>query len=240
MDRSQSVFELFPETQRQLETDLERDGSDLAGVNAEFTFREYSITKIKKEIDSDSLNVQHNESNDNQNFAENIEIKKEELDPTNNSPFPSYLNNSLSMSCPIDSQPIPSRVIPLEGLELTLPVYAAKFLILAIKDRIRHGRHFTFKSGNLAVTFVAESVTGSVATKALPFVVLGYWIQVLIPDDLIPRMLNKLEPIDWRNTNNLELPISFEWPDMNFKIVIVNPQPLQQSITDVKEESVIQ
>lgn len=40
MYRSQSVFELFPETLQQLEKDLESEGSDLAGVNADFTFKE--------------------------------------------------------------------------------------------------------------------------------------------------------------------------------------------------------
>lgn len=40
MSRSQSVFELFPETLVQLERDLENEGSDLAGVNAEFTIHE--------------------------------------------------------------------------------------------------------------------------------------------------------------------------------------------------------
>lgn len=40
MNRSQSVFELFPETLQQLEKDLESEGSDLAGVNADFTFKE--------------------------------------------------------------------------------------------------------------------------------------------------------------------------------------------------------
>lgn len=40
MNRSQSVFELFPETLQQLEKDLQSEGSDLAGVNADFTFKE--------------------------------------------------------------------------------------------------------------------------------------------------------------------------------------------------------
>lgn len=40
MSRSQSVFEMFPDTLKQLEEDLEREGSDLAGVNADFVFKE--------------------------------------------------------------------------------------------------------------------------------------------------------------------------------------------------------
>lgn len=40
MQRSKSVFEMFPESLKQLEIDLQHEGSDLAGVNAEFTFTE--------------------------------------------------------------------------------------------------------------------------------------------------------------------------------------------------------
>lgn len=46
MKRSQSVFEMFPETLRQLEQDLENEGSDLAGVNAEFSYRELSRVRM--------------------------------------------------------------------------------------------------------------------------------------------------------------------------------------------------
>ena len=45
MSRSHSVFELFPETLVQLEHDLENEGSDLAGVNADFIFKE--IPKVR-------------------------------------------------------------------------------------------------------------------------------------------------------------------------------------------------
>lgn len=40
MDRSQSVFELFPKTLNELKLHLEFEGSDLAGINADFTFKE--------------------------------------------------------------------------------------------------------------------------------------------------------------------------------------------------------
>lgn len=40
MARSKSVFELFPETLEQLQHNLEVEGSDLAGINADFSYRE--------------------------------------------------------------------------------------------------------------------------------------------------------------------------------------------------------
>lgn len=72
------------------------------------------------------------------------------------------------------------KAVPLEGIELKIGPEFAKYLALAIKDRIRHGRHFTFKNENLALTFVAEEVTGDgvVVSKHSPFALFGYWIQV--------------------------------------------------------------
>lgn len=45
MARSKSVFELFPDTLEQLQENLETEGSDLAGINAEFSFKE--LPKVK-------------------------------------------------------------------------------------------------------------------------------------------------------------------------------------------------
>lgn len=72
------------------------------------------------------------------------------------------------------------KAVPLEGIEIKIGSDFAKYLALAIKDRIRHGRHFTFKNDNLALTFVSESVTGDgvAVTKATPYALFGFWIQV--------------------------------------------------------------
>lgn len=110
-----------------------------------------------------------------------VEIKTEQpeaVDGSNNFLSSMSISNSLNQCCPLEYQPQQSRVLHLEGLHLTLAPCAAKFLVLAIRDRIRHGRHFTFKCQNMAITFVSESVSGSVVTKANPFGVLGYWMQV--------------------------------------------------------------
>lgn len=160
------------------------------------------------------------EENNKNNFLNESEIKKE---TDLNQMFPCSANNSVNMSCPIDFQPIPSRVIPLDGLELVFRApSAAKFLILAIKDRIRHGRHFTFKGQKFAVTFVAESVTGSIVSKQNPFGIIGFWMQVLISDDLVQRMVSSFENLP-DNPDDLSLPHIFEYPDKNLRIVIDNP-----------------
>lgn len=73
------------------------------------------------------------------------------------------------------------KAIPLETIELRIGPEYAKYLALAIKDRIRHGRHFTLKNEYLALTFVSELVTGDgvAVSKQAPFVLFGNWIQVL-------------------------------------------------------------
>uniref|UniRef100_A0A1A9VLL0 SUFU_C domain-containing protein n=1 Tax=Glossina austeni TaxID=7395 RepID=A0A1A9VLL0_GLOAU len=56
-------------------------------------------------------------------------------------PFPASMSissNSLHKSCPLDYQPHTPESISLDGIETTLALYAAKYLMLAIKDRLRH------------------------------------------------------------------------------------------------------
>lgn len=86
--------------------------------------------------------------------------------------------NSMDMSTISNTQPIPAKLMPLHGLELIIAPLFAKYLVLAVRDRLRHGRHFTFKSENSAITFVSESVTGVVVSKIEPYVIQGYWLQV--------------------------------------------------------------
>lgn len=103
-------------------------------------------------------------------------------------------SGSLTKSCPVEqpAQPIASQMIRLEGLHMTLAPYAAKYLLMAIKDRIRHGRHFTFKCQNRALTFVSESVSGSAVTKSSPYGVMGYWTQVCRMQSNLEHLSNPL------------------------------------------------
>ncbi|XP_050082275.1 suppressor of fused homolog [Anopheles aquasalis] len=224
MDRSRSVFELFPETLRQLELDLEREGSDLAGVNADFTFKELAkgaltttttTTSIKQEVLDPEEELTRSIS------SCNIAVKQESGDDS----LERSGGSSSDMVNPFDNPTIPSRAFPLTGLELTLAPYAAKFLILAMKDRIRHGRHFTFKAQSMAVTFVAESVTGSIVTRASPYAVLGCWVQILIPNRLVPRMVECLSELGTKSAESLKIPLAYEWPEHNLRFIIDNPSP---------------
>lgn len=122
MERTMSVFELFPETLLNLQDDLEKQGSDLAGVNAEFAFRELKPTPtMKKEIDFETLN---------ERCANESQMKREE--PSSFQSM-SLSSNSLHNSCPLDYQPQAPDCISLDGIEVTLAPNAAQYLLLAIK-----------------------------------------------------------------------------------------------------------
>ncbi|XP_037039200.1 suppressor of fused homolog [Bradysia coprophila] len=219
MNRASSVFELFPETLKQLEKDLENEGSDLAGVNADFTYKEIPKTKIKTEFDSEMLALK---CSLNDNVPDRF-IKTESVEDQKFNSSSLSTNNSLNNCCPVNYQPNSSHVVHLDGLQLTLAPYAAKFLVLAIRDRIRHGRHFTFKCQNMALTMVSESVTGSVVSKKSPYGVQGYWMQILIADDFIDVLLESLKDLSG-GVETMTLPKQYEWPDKNLKIIIDNPE----------------
>lgn len=60
-------------------------------------------------------------------------------------------------------------------LTITLDPEAAGLLPLAIRGRVLHGRHFTFKTalGDAAITLVAPQVTGTIVSPQEPYVALG-------------------------------------------------------------------
>ncbi|XP_033163439.1 suppressor of fused homolog [Drosophila mauritiana] len=227
MDRQMSVFELFPETLLNLQDDLEKQGSDLAGVNADFTFRELKPTKeVKEEVDFQSLSEKCANDENNRQLTD-TQMKREE--PS----FPqsmSMSSNSLHKSCPLDFQAQAPNCISLDGIEITLAPGVAKYLLLAIKDRIRHGRHFTFKAQHLALTLVAESVTGSAVTVNEPYGVLGYWIQVLIPDELVPRLMEDFRSAGLDEKCEPKERLELEWPEKNLKLIIDQPEPVLPNV----------
>lgn len=65
------------------------------------------------------------------------------------------------------------------------------------RGRLKHGRHFTFKSvvGDLAITLVTPAVSGSHVNEEQCYAVHGPWLQILIPDQNIDEMLNDMQDI---------------------------------------------
>ncbi|XP_036342403.1 suppressor of fused homolog [Rhagoletis pomonella] len=229
MSRSVSVFQLCPELLLNLQDDLEKQGSDLAGVNADFTFREIQKQQcFEKEMDSNRLNEQYV-------FEENKVLNKLQI-KRENVGFPqsmSMSNSSLHKSCPLNYQPHSANSVSFDGIEITLAPYAAKYLMLAIKDRIRHGRHFTFKAQHLALTLVAETVTGAIVSKSSPYGIIGYWIQVLIPKELVPRMMEAFQNLQLDMVAESKEKYELYWPEWKLKLTIDYPALILKPPTSV-------
>lgn len=84
----------------------------------------------------------------------------------------------LSLS-PATLELLPSRVI--DWLDVHLSLEAGELLPLAICDRLKHGRHFTFLNAHSpehAITLVPPGVTGAMVSSEAPFVSRGPWLQV--------------------------------------------------------------
>lgn len=62
------------------------------------------------------------------------------------------------------------------------------------RGRLKHGRHFTFKSvvDVSAVTLVSPAVAGAFVDASCPYAVRGPWLQIFIPDDFLPTLVEDL------------------------------------------------
>ena len=63
------------------------------------------------------------------------------------------------------------------------------------RGRLKHGRHFTFKSlsGDSAITFVGEGVEGALVGEDRPLSALGPWLQVWVGPQAIDKLLADIE-----------------------------------------------
>lgn len=199
MRRNHSIMDEDPSAAAKIQSGIEREGSNLSGVSAKCWW---------VQISGDKSTEKYRERKDDSDDEEDIKpvIKSERLSP-----------------CEQDvSVAEENRIRVLPGLHLTFNSEAGSLLPLAIKGRVLHGRHFTFKSilSHAAVTIVAPSVTGTLVTKEKPYVVQGPWLQVLLSEDLAERMAYEFQILNV--PSQVQLPKTFSWPEHNLAITIVN------------------
>lgn len=108
----------------------------------------------------------------------------------------------------------------LKSVHLTLNLEAGNILPLAMKGRLKHGRHFTFKTvaGDLAVTMLTESVSGAFASAENPYALHGPWLQILIPSKSLDAFIQILDEVPCLTQESL--PKKFSLPDSKFVITI--------------------
>ncbi|XP_032808399.2 suppressor of fused homolog [Petromyzon marinus] len=105
---------------------------------------------------------------------------------------------------------------------LQLNMEAALLVPLALRGRILHGRHFTFKSvsGLVALTLVSSAVHGALVRPSCPHAAHGPWLQILIPDEFARRMLGDMSDLV-SEPHKLKLPREFSWPDRRLRLLVL-------------------
>ena len=104
-------------------------------------------------------------------------------------------NSSMSYTSETGSELVnPLNIRYLNEVHIFLNREAGLLLPLVLKGRLKHNHHFTYKSTELAITFLTTSVSGDylVVTKEKPFGYYGSWLQILLSDELMNKMLKDL------------------------------------------------
>ncbi|KAK6639184.1 hypothetical protein RUM43_007454 [Polyplax serrata] len=239
MRRGESMLELDINAQDIVERGIEAEGSNLSGVSARCSW-------VEKDFETDfnsnghCSNLARSELGSPRISEQESQQIKSELKKGLLSTKPGMSNSliktedfedldSISMrkgSCTLHGGMAEStelvHVVHLEGIHLTFNLESGVLLPLAIRGRVKHGRHFTFKSvlGDTAITFVASSVTGTFVNSDHPYAAHGPWLQVLIQDDFAMEIARDVEILN-QNSDELALPKTFAWPDRKLIITIV-------------------
>ncbi|KAI2797402.1 hypothetical protein BLOT_015496 [Blomia tropicalis] len=224
MRRGETIFEIDPNLKESVDEGIELEGSNLSGVSAKCSY-----SKIDVDV-NDSENKQDDPSHDRQLIDKDF---KEKIEPNSDRNVESRTSRHSSMSVSHDRNSRmsfasetgiePMELIStkfLDSLHLNFNYETGNLLPLALRGRLKHGRHFTFKNihGDLAITFVTTSISGSFVNEEDPYAIHGPWLQVLIPDEYIETMLNDLDQIS--DLNKDDLPKTFRWEDINLAITL--------------------
>jgi suppressor of fused-like protein len=113
------------------------------------------------------------------------------------------------------------RTRTFDAIHIKLNCQLGAMLPLALKGRLKHGRHFTFKSDltDSAITLVSTSVVGSIATEQTPFAAHGHWLQILLSDDFIEELLDDLS--EMTEQQSIMMPKMYTWKGRQLTITIM-------------------
>lgn len=242
MRRGETIFEIDPEIQEAVDDGIAAEGSNLSGVTAKCSWTE------KRSADESSGNELNSESEGASlptttpivsTGHQDVDDNRNTLSPTSRSKAASRSSRHSAMSVNREdahdqaTQPI-SRMSCVSGapeliqtkfltaVHIQMNLEAGILLPLAFKGRLKHGRHFTFKTvaGDLAITLLTEAVSGAYASLENPFALHGPWLQVLIPAESVDEIIEQFQELS--DSQNLVLPKLYEWPDKNLSITLVS------------------
>ncbi|KAM6347886.1 suppressor of fused homolog isoform 6-T7 [Alca torda] len=136
----------------------------------------------------------------------------------------SYRSRKDSLESESSAAIIPHELIrtrQLESVHLKFNQESGALIPLCLRGRLLHGRHFTYKSitGDTAITFVSTGVEGAFATEEHPYAAHGPWLQILLTEEFVERMLEDLE--DLNSPEEFKLPKEYSWPEKKLKVSIL-------------------
>ncbi|KAG8186106.1 hypothetical protein JTE90_003188 [Oedothorax gibbosus] len=227
MRRRESLFQLSPGARAQVDAGIAQDGSNLSGVSARCTWRELARGQDEEELERGFAQI---------SVREEEQIKAALAEGLRGSsskpPFAPRVRSPLD-DRPEEEQERPSTALAvqeeeeevveppagggaetrhLERVQVTLDLEAGTLLVLALRGRLLHGRHFTFKGvvGDAAVTLVPPGVAGAFVEEGRPLGTRGPWLQVLLQEGDVARMLADLQVLAG-GCEALSLPKTFHW-----------------------------
>lgn len=259
MRRGETVFEIDPQLQEQVDQGIANDGSNLSGVSGRCSWEDASLESALHlrsggHVDDGDDNKENSISSKEAGRRESAEAARRQLSNYESEQIKQTLKKGLVNTLPVlpsikskqnesqldanehrtaarkgsfdssTSSEVPSDLVrtqTFEAVHIKLNLETGAMLPLALRGRLKHGRHFTFKSvlNEAAITLVSSSVVGSIATEQSPFAAHGPWLQVLISDDFIDEMLHDLSFI--ADTNVITSPKVFQWENRHVTITIL-------------------
>lgn len=225
-------------TQEEIEEGISLNGSNLSGVSAKCKWSEKEPKWLvkKKTLSSDSESDTANERADLIAKGQSSNNPRSCYEYRANSGRKSASRNASRndsrtesrMSVSHDQNPrnqsrmsFESETGALESGELLNTVYlnsvhlnfnmeSGQLLPLVLEGRLKHHRHFTFKSinGDIAITFVTDLIQGTHASLNSPFAKHGPWLQIFVPEEVRQEMLEDLKELA-EQTSKVDLPKTY-------------------------------
>ncbi|XP_013359491.1 PREDICTED: suppressor of fused homolog isoform X1 [Chinchilla lanigera] len=214
MRRGETIFEIDPHLQQdRVDKGIETDGSNLSGVSAKCAWDDLSRPP---EDDEDSRSIcigtqpRRLSGKDTEQIRETLrrglEINSKPVLPPINPQRQNGLTHDRtpsrkdSLESESSTAMIPHELIrtrQLESVHLKFNQESGALIPLCLRGRLLHGRHFTYKSitGDMAITFVSTGVEGAFATEEHPYAAHGPWLQILLTEEFVEKMLEDLEDL---------------------------------------------
>lgn len=249
MRRSGSMFEMDPEVQAAVDAGIASDGSNLSGVSARCSWREAPAEGVDDELERGFAQISVHESEQiKATLKKGLMGSSKPLLPsvddsgsgaTTDGPkgtdgtrgveprAMSQCSRKESNHSEIEEDNRIHNIFEtrfFDRVHVQFNLEAGTILLLALRGRLRHGRHFTFKSvvGDVAITLLPVTVSGAFVDTERPLGAHGPWLQVLLTEEDIETLLGDLDGI--ARMDALALPKTFSWCEDKLVVTLMHEE----------------